>query len=85
MLMAIFLGEKNGLGRIEGIQKAQNHQFSHNLQILEKDLVADFNKILAQEDSGFRNLMLNGLFKGRGIPDNFTFSLLSIDVKPPRK
>lgn len=36
--------------RIEGIQKAQDNLFSHNLQLLERDLISEFNNILIQEE-----------------------------------
>lgn len=36
--------------RIDGIQKAQGINFSHNLFLLEKDLIFEFNQILAQEE-----------------------------------
>lgn len=38
------------MSRINGIQMAQATNFSHNLQILEKDLVSEYNNILAQEE-----------------------------------
>lgn len=46
----IFRKKRWILGRIEGVQRAQANQFSHNLQCLEKDVVTDFNNILAQEE-----------------------------------
>lgn len=51
MFLVIFFRKKRWiLGGIEGVQRAQANQFSHNLQCLEKDLVTDFNNILAQEE-----------------------------------
>ncbi|KAI8550987.1 hypothetical protein RHMOL_Rhmol06G0149600 [Rhododendron molle] len=38
-------------GRINGIHKAQETNFAHNLQLLEKDLVKEFNNILFQEEA----------------------------------
>ncbi|KAL7238931.1 hypothetical protein ACSBR2_004930 [Camellia fascicularis] len=38
------------LGRIEGIQKSQSRVYAHNLFLLEKELVKDYNTILYQEE-----------------------------------
>lgn len=46
----IFRKKKWILGRIEGIQRAQSNQPMHSLQCLEKDLIADYNNILNQEE-----------------------------------
>ncbi|KAG5562963.1 hypothetical protein RHGRI_005637 [Rhododendron griersonianum] len=46
----IFRKKRWVLSRINGIQMAQANGFSHNLQILEKDLVSDYNNILTQEE-----------------------------------
>ncbi|KAL7198295.1 hypothetical protein ACSBR2_020738 [Camellia fascicularis] len=40
----------NLLARIEGIQKAQAHRFSHNLHLLENTLVKQYNMTLFQEE-----------------------------------
>ena len=42
----IFRNKRNILARIEGIQKARSLQYSHNLFLLEKDLIKQFNDIL---------------------------------------
>ncbi|KAL7201449.1 hypothetical protein ACSBR1_033199 [Camellia fascicularis] len=42
----IFKNKRWLLGRIEGIQKSQARMHTHNLQILEKDLVDQYNQIL---------------------------------------
>ncbi|XP_028109540.1 uncharacterized protein LOC114308198 [Camellia sinensis] len=46
----IFRKKKWLLGRIEGIQKSQSRIYSHNLFLLEKELVKDYNTILYQEE-----------------------------------
>ncbi|KAL7201937.1 hypothetical protein ACSBR1_033599 [Camellia fascicularis] len=46
----IFRNKRWLLGRIEDIQKAQSSKFSHNLFILEKELVKDYNNVLYQEE-----------------------------------
>lgn len=46
----IFRKKRWLLGRIEGVQRSQEQNFSHNLQLLEKDLVDEYNNILAQEE-----------------------------------
>lgn len=46
----IFRKKRWVLSRIEGIQKSQDKQFSHNLQFLEKDLIKEYSNILAQEE-----------------------------------
>lgn len=37
-------------GRLDGVHKAQETNFAHNLQLLEKDLIKEFNEILLQEE-----------------------------------
>lgn len=44
----IFRKKRWTLSRIEGIRKSQQNKFSHNLQVLEKDLISEYNNILAQ-------------------------------------
>lgn len=46
----IFRKKRWTLARIKGVQDSQSKSFSHNLISLEKDLVADYNNILAQEE-----------------------------------
>ncbi|XP_028101054.1 uncharacterized protein LOC114300374 [Camellia sinensis] len=46
----IFKSKRCLLSRIEGIQKALANHFSHNLFLLEKDLIRQFNKTLLQEE-----------------------------------
>ncbi|KAL7171208.1 hypothetical protein ACSBR2_035953 [Camellia fascicularis] len=46
----IFKRKRNLLARIEGIQKNQAQVFSHNLHILEKDLLKQFNSTFFQEE-----------------------------------
>lgn len=46
----IFRKKRWILGRIVGIQKSQENNYCHNLQILEQDLISDYNNILAQEE-----------------------------------
>ncbi|KAH7838491.1 hypothetical protein Vadar_027204 [Vaccinium darrowii] len=46
----IFRKKRWTLARIHGIQKAQGNVFSHNLFNLEKELISEYNKILAQEE-----------------------------------
>lgn len=46
----IFRKKRWTLARIKGVQDSQSKNFSHNLISLEKDLVADYNNILAQEE-----------------------------------
>ncbi|KAL7207488.1 hypothetical protein ACSBR1_029440 [Camellia fascicularis] len=46
----IFRNKRWLLGRIEGIQKAQSQKFSHNLFVLEKELIKYYNNILYQEE-----------------------------------
>ncbi|KAL7183941.1 hypothetical protein ACSBR2_026167 [Camellia fascicularis] len=47
----IFKRKRSLLARIEGIQKAQALNFSHNLHILEKDLIKQFNSTLSQKET----------------------------------
>lgn len=42
----IFRNKRWTRARIEGIQGAQDNQFSHNLQTLERSLISEFNNIL---------------------------------------
>lgn len=37
-------------GRLNGVKKAQETNFAHNLQFLERDLIKEFNDILLQEE-----------------------------------
>ncbi|KAL7211242.1 hypothetical protein ACSBR2_014176 [Camellia fascicularis] len=46
----IFRRKRWLLGRIEEIQKAQATTYFHNLHVLELDLVAQYNKVLYQEE-----------------------------------
>ncbi|XP_028067839.1 uncharacterized protein LOC114270505 [Camellia sinensis] len=46
----IFKRKRWLLSRIEGIQKAQHFSSSHNLFLLEKDLISQYNKTLFQEE-----------------------------------
>lgn len=46
----IFRKKRWTLARISGIQKSQDKIFSHNMQILEKDLILEYNNILQQEE-----------------------------------
>lgn len=46
----IFKKKRWTLARINGIQKSQSTNFSHNLLLLEKDLISEYNNILAQEE-----------------------------------
>ncbi|XP_028116928.1 uncharacterized protein LOC114314661 [Camellia sinensis] len=46
----IFKKKEKSLARIEGIQKTQAINFSHNLHLLEKDLIKQFNMTLFQEE-----------------------------------
>ncbi|KAL7254135.1 hypothetical protein ACSBR1_008521 [Camellia fascicularis] len=46
----IFRNKRWLLGRIEGIQKSQARLYTHNLLVLEKDLVDQYNQILYHED-----------------------------------
>lgn len=59
------------MSRINGIQMAQATNFSHNLQILEKDLVSEYNNILAQEEVLWfqKSRAINGLFKEKETSD----------------
>lgn len=45
----IFREKKWVLSRIVGTQKSQEKNYCHNLQLLERDLVTDYNNILSQE------------------------------------
>lgn len=46
----IFRKKKRLRARIEGIQKAQDLLFSHNLQNLERNIISDYNSVLMQEE-----------------------------------
>ncbi|XP_028051338.1 uncharacterized protein LOC114255988 [Camellia sinensis] len=46
----IFRNKRWLLGRIEGIQKPKNYNYSNNLHLLEMDLIEQYNKILYQEE-----------------------------------
>ncbi|KAL7254737.1 hypothetical protein ACSBR1_008974 [Camellia fascicularis] len=46
----VFKRKRSLLARIEGIQKAQTQTFSHNLFLLEQDLIKQYNSTLFQEE-----------------------------------
>ncbi|KAL7262327.1 hypothetical protein ACSBR1_000666 [Camellia fascicularis] len=46
----IFRQKRWLLGRIDGIQKSQFHIYTHNLHLLEKELVEQYNQTLYQEE-----------------------------------
>ncbi|XP_028112500.1 uncharacterized protein LOC114310648 [Camellia sinensis] len=46
----VYKRKRNLLAQIEGIQKSQTHGFSHNLHLLENNLIKQYNMTLFQEE-----------------------------------
>ncbi|XP_028103087.1 uncharacterized protein LOC114302282 [Camellia sinensis] len=68
----IFRNKRWLLGRIEGIQKSQIHNYSHNLYLLEMNLLNNVIKSSTKRNYyGFRNLGPTGLPRGTEIPSSF--------------